>query len=271
VDADQPLVSILIPVRNASCYVGEAIESVREQTYSNWEIIVVDDGSTDNSVETVLEIMDNRVTVISLCTSHGISEALNIGLQNCSGEFIARLDADDVCYPGRIRAQVDYLESHPEIAVCGSGMVAFRGSKEFKMEAATGDLRLNLLKRNQLYHPTVMFRSSIIPGKYLYSSTAPHAEDYELWTRVAVAEEIANISEPLLRYRIHESQISVRKGHMQAIASQRVRSKYARRLQLDSRISKTQYISVVAASMIGRLVWRGRSILSGIRRFVLRY
>ena len=263
--AYQPLVSVLIPVRNASAFVRDAINSVRDQTYTNWEVVVVDDGSTDNSAETVVRMGVDRVKVISLGKEYGITHALNVGLRNCNGEYIARLDADDVCFQSRIETQVNFLKSHPEVAICGSSMVAFRGNEEFIMEASSGNLRLKLLTSNQLFHPTVMFRSSIVPAKYLYATTAPHAEDYELWTRIAVSEEIFNISEPLLRYRIHEFQISVQKGHAQAIAAQKVRSRYAKALRFELKISMSRYFRTVVSSMIWQSVWRLRSLLSRIR------
>jgi len=206
-----PRVTVLMPVFNAESYLAEAIESILGQTYTDMEILIIDDGSTDHSASIIASYRDPRIRVVQNDKNMTLVPTLNLGLDLANGYYIARMDADDVALPNRIEAQVRFLDAHPEIVVCGTGMKVIGSSTVFVPPTNPEVLRYKLHVRNCIAHPTVMFRASTLrDAKIYYNSDFTHAEDYELWNRLSENYRIANISRPLLHYRLSEEGVSRR-------------------------------------------------------------
>jgi len=219
----RPFVSVLLPVYNGEDYLAESIQSVLDQTYGNFELIVLDDGSTDRSREIGLQFaeLDARVKLVHNSSNHGLVTTLNHGLDIAQGKFIARMDADDICLPARFVKQVEYLESHPEIGVLGcdihymdeNGNLTVVPDFSFHSDV---EIRWNLFFINPFCHPAVMIRKSIIDKYQLrYDSQATHVEDYEFWGRFLLVSNGENLPEILLHYRIHSRSVGSTQGNIQ--------------------------------------------------------
>lgn len=208
----KPLVSIVLPVFNAQTHASEAIKSILRQTYSNFELIIIEDASTDKTRKVVREYTDTRVRFLANTDHLGVTKSLNRGLEATKGEYIARMDADDIALPTRLETQVKFLENHPEIGVVGTGVELIDakgkriGIKGFDQTHA--QLKNTLLRRNPLIHPTVMFRRILIEDYGGYDEVLDGAEDYDLWLRLAKHTYIVNLPDLLLKYRIHQESVS---------------------------------------------------------------
>ena len=228
--SQKPLVSVLIPCYNCEEYVEEAVMSIIKQTYSNLEILVIDDGSTDNT-KTILQRLaqkDSRIRYIKNEENLKLIKTLNKGLDLCNGKYIARMDADDISLPTRIEKQVNFLETHPEIGVVGTYIQIFGVRKSvWKMDTKDKYIRAHLFCNSSFAHPSVMMRTSILRDNHLYYNTDyPHAEDYKLWCDIAQYTKLANIPEILLFYRINENQVSNKYNKEQKETAQRIREEY---------------------------------------------
>jgi len=203
-------VSVLLPAFNASLYIEEAINSILSQSLSDFELIIVNDGSTDDTEKKVLQYADKRIVYIRLEKNEGIANALNAGLRLARGEYIARMDCDDIALKDRLKKQVDFLDEHKDITLCSSGVKTFGAyEKEVLYETNNEKLKFNLLFGSVFVHPAVMFRKADFDKYHLqYRQEYFPAEDYDLWTRVALQCKISNLSEPLLLYRVHKDQIT---------------------------------------------------------------
>jgi glycosyltransferase involved in cell wall biosynthesis len=206
-----PAITVLMPLYNAAPFLDEAIDSILAQTWTAFELLVIDDGSTDGSLEKVSARTDTRIRVEKLPHNQGVVAALNRGLQLAQGAYIARMDADDIAHPERLAKQLAYMEKHPEVGALGSDFESFGGSssaswvRHFDAE----NLHIALLFENPICHPTVMLRRSTLDALGLgYPDDALHAEEYALWIQIATRSRLANLPERLLRYRVHNQQIS---------------------------------------------------------------
>lgn len=201
-----PHVTVLLAVRDGEAHLREALESVLSQTYTDLELLVVDDGSTDRSREIVRSYDDARVRMIENDRNLGLAKSLNRGLALSQGELVARLDADDVCEPDRIARQVAFMEANPGTALVGS---TYREIDESGHVGRARPLPLRhahlcwaLLFYCPFVHSAVMMRkaltTSMLGG---YDETLTYAMDYELWRRIARRFHVANLDVPLVRYR----------------------------------------------------------------------
>ena len=208
---DQPKISVVLPVFNGQNYLAESLQSILNQSYANLEILVIDDGSTDKSAEIVRGYKDNRISLIQNEKNLGLITSLNKGLKLASGEFIARMDADDIAMPTRFEKQIAYLKANPEIAICGTRYVT-SGSKHPvspPLPTTHDEIRVTLIFRSAMAHPTVMIRRSVLlQNNISYNELYPSAEDYKLWTDLALCTRLGNLDEALLKYRVHEQQIT---------------------------------------------------------------
>lgn len=210
-----PLVSVLLPVHNASAYIRQAIDSILKQSFSDFELLIINDGSTDNSAEIISSFTDPRIVCITNEHNLGLIDSLNNGIQLAKGKYIARMDADDVALPGRFQLQVTKMETDSGIAVLAS-FVDFinedgevTGSWNTDREAVTEETINSLMPRtNCIAHPTVMMRATVAK-EFLYKQHQKGAEDWDLWLRIlASGKRIAKIPEVLLHYRIHPASIT---------------------------------------------------------------
>ena len=227
---NKPLVSVLIPCYNCEPYVREAVMSIMRQSYANLEILVIDDGSTDNTGNILKKLAeeDTRIVYIKNEKNLKLIATLNKGLDLCKGKYIARMDADDISVPTRIEKQVDFLEKHPNIGVVGTYTKNFgANNRTWKMETKDKYIRTNLLFSSCFAHPAVMMRTSVLRDNHLYYNTDyPHAEDYKLWCDIAQYTELANIPEVLLHYRINKNQVSYKYHKKQKETAQKIRKEY---------------------------------------------
>ena len=203
----EKLISVILPVYNSEKYILEAIQSILNQTYTNFELIILDDGSTDNTLSIVRNFDDKRISVLKSVKNYGIVYQLNKGIDNSNGEFIARMDADDISYPDRFQKQIDFLNTNPQIDVLGSfakkigeevGLIQYKYNKPKQIS-----FLLNFYC--YMLHPTVMMRKRIL-SKFKYSSDYPLAEDYGLWCQINNGNNLYILDEVLLDYRIHNEQ-----------------------------------------------------------------
>jgi len=221
------LVTVLMPVYNAEEYVKQAIESILLQTYSNFELLIIDDASTDASVEAIHSLKDDRIRFIQNEKNLGLIGTLNKGFDLAKGKYIARMDNDDLALPDRLKVQVDYLESHPEVGVFGSAYINLKDNVKGKTTTFlhNHDLLKSILFFNScMAHPTVMFRKEFIKKNNLkYTAGYTHAEDYEFWVRAIDKTQFSNAQEPLLLYRIHDKQTSNSESRAQQETASRIR------------------------------------------------
>jgi glycosyltransferase involved in cell wall biosynthesis len=199
----QHKVTVLLPVYNASRYLKASIDSILNQTYSDFELMIINDGSTDNSEEVILSIKDERINYLKNDKNRGLIYTLNRGLQLISSEYIVRMDADDLALPERIAKQVAFMDRHPEVAVCGTQLKYFGNSSvvtNFPLEHEL--LSTRLLFAPGINHPTAIMRTKVFrENKLEYDPAFPHIEDYHLWIRTAKYGRLANLPEVLLHYR----------------------------------------------------------------------
>lgn len=213
-----PKVSVLMPVYNAGQYLAQAIDSILSQSFRDWELILINDGSTDDSESIICHYDDERIYYIKNTTNLGLIETLNKGIDYCHGEYIARMDADDISLPDRFKHQVSFLDDHPAYIMCGTNAVVIdnAGNQTGKIRNLIGNdyLQINLLFSPPFIHPSVMIRSNILYNNR-YDKRYKHVEDFELWTRIARLGKVANINKELLKYRWHDSNVSVVNNEVQ--------------------------------------------------------
>ncbi len=219
-----PKVSVIMPAYNAEKYIKEAIDSILNQTFKDFEFIIIDDGSTDGTKEIISSYQESRIKLLENDKNLGLVGSLNKGLQIARGEYIARMDADDIALPERLEKQVDFLDKNQDIVLVGSWIDSFdeESKDHFIVEFASDPIIIKwlMVTKNQLAHASVVFRKEIIEREGGYSNKYEHAEDYELWSRLLKNYKIANIPEVLLKHRIHGESVSVkRESHNKQIGN----------------------------------------------------
>ena len=218
---------VVLPVRNGLPYIQEAVLSLLNQRFSDFSLLIIDDGSTDGTADELSELArsDARITLAS-ATGSGLVEALNQGLAWSTSPFLARMDADDVSLPTRFEAQLAYFDQHPEVDVVGSCVQMIDAHGRLLPDppaypTSPENVRRQLFaNRNPIAHPTVMMRSQKIKDLGGYRSPMKSAEDFDLWLRVAECGELANLPDRLLQYRVHDHQVSEADRLEQSFASE---------------------------------------------------
>mgnify|MGYP000382495506 CR=1 FL=1 len=212
-NSGQPLVSVVLPVRNGEQWLEESLQSIKDQTFSNFEVVVVDDHSTDHSMQVVRD-MNLRNLRIVRGRGEGLATALSVGISAAKGALIARQDQDDVSSPVRFERQVDFLSTNPDYVACGSAAWLFGETfgqpRVLKAPESDASIRLNLLIRNPMVHSSVMMVKKAVEsvGGYQSPSNMAYPEDYSLWSRLAKAGKLANLPTPLVHYR-HDASGSI--------------------------------------------------------------
>lgn len=223
---DVPLISVILPVYNGERYLAAAVQSILAQTCADFELLIVDDGSTDSTADIVRQFAAADARVRVLWQDHGgIVAGLNRGLAEARGELIARMDADDIARPERFAKQVEFLRRHPACVAMGTAMLYVdpEGAPIDTQETETDPdtLLRNLLLLNPdgksgLAHPTVMMRRTVVLAVGGYRSNFEATEDIDLWLRLAERGSLGNVAEVLLDYRLHEESVSHRRRATQA-------------------------------------------------------
>lgn len=211
-----PLVSVLIPIKGDCPYLPIAIQSVRLQSLGDWELLICRDLIDDSSSRYLADLveMDTRIKIIDT-VGLALPSALNKGLDECTGEFIARFDADDIMLPGRLHNQVLFLQENPEYVVCGGQIVIIDENQKLALASPYYNLNDRTLKRKIDYkcpfpHPASTIRTRVLREAFGYSAQYKFAEDYELWLRLSSSGKFANLKKPVLAYRAYASQTSAR-------------------------------------------------------------
>jgi len=205
-----PKISVIMPAYNAEKYIGEAIDSILNQTFTDFEFIIIDDGSSDGTVAVVKSYDDKRIRFYQNEQNMGVAATLNRGLDLATGEYIARMDSDDISLQERFEKQIYYMDEHPGCAVLGGGIELFfakRGQRIFSK--TTEILKVDLLFGCCFAHPAVMLRAKYFcRNGFRYDTHFNKMEDYDLWDRVSQQYDIAALPDVLLRYRIHPNQVT---------------------------------------------------------------
>ena len=223
-----PLVSVVMPVYNGEQFIRETIDSVLNQSYCNFEFIIVNDGSVDSTQQIISSYDDKRIVSLNLPKNQGVSNARNMGTDLSGGEFIAFCDADDLYDTGRLQTQVDFLISNPAVDVCGSYFMVFENGHEKLIEHPLTDQKIkeHFFTANCIGQPSVMGRSSVF-RKYKYNPELQASEDYDLWARMATGGVVfANVPFPLVKYRLHPAQASKTKGRLLYVTSNTISTNY---------------------------------------------
>lgn len=208
-------VSVLMPVHDGEKYIQQAVESIRSQTYSDFEFIIVDDGSSDNTVPMLEKYAaeDSRIVLVFNKTNLGLARSLNYGLDLAKGEYIARMDADDISLPERLAAQVFFLDAHPEVGILGTAasLIDSQGMLGHLIQYPERHATLCWIMcffENPIIHPSVMFRRKLVVEMGGYDEKYVTSQDFDLWSRMEVSTKLANIQDVYLHLRKHEENIS---------------------------------------------------------------
>lgn len=207
-----------MPVYNAAKYLNETINSILNQTYNDFEFLIIDDGSTDNSLEILYSYNDPRIKILKNEKNIGYVKTLNKLIDLSKGEYIARQDNDDLSLPDRIEKQVLFLNINKDVGVCGTNAFIFgKKRKMTQMPIANDEIKAYMIINNPMVHPTIMYRKSIFEvlniGKY--NEDLCPAEDYAMWFEISKKTKLANLPQPLLKYRWHENNTSQLKKNIQ--------------------------------------------------------
>lgn len=217
-----PLVSVIMPIRNAAPFLDVAIRSIRAQSLSEFEFILVDDGSTDDSARIMGDhaASDSRISAVRLAHC-GVARALNHALAVAQAPLVARMGADDEAKPERLERQVAFLDAHPEIAVLGTGGEVIdaddRHQGSFVIDTDPARIRSNLLCANCIVHPSVVMRREAVLAAGGYRPVFTASEDYDLWLRLSERHDLSNLPELLMRYRCHPDQLSGARTHLRIL------------------------------------------------------
>ena len=220
-----PMISVVMPVYNGEKYLNECIDSILNQTFSNFEFIIVNDASTDKTEEIILSYTDKRIVYVKNLKNLKISKTLNKGIQLAKGKYIARMDADDISLPNRFEKQLVFLEKNDDIGVVGSMWYCIDSkSKIFEtvehLPISSNECYFMAIVQgeNSVGHPCVMFRANIIQNVGGYNKKYDTAEDIELWFRMILSGiKFNNLSDKLLKYRYHNSQTSSEQNKVQVL------------------------------------------------------
>lgn len=224
--APSPTVTVLLPAYNAGQYLQESVASVLQQTYTSFELLILDDGSTDGCTDFLAQIADERVHVVK--RKHNYIATLNYGLSMARGKYVARMDADDKMHPARLEEQVAVLEADESIVICASYMQRMGGEEVYNsgLQGTINPFAHILLLGNFIAHPTVMLRTDYLRAHQLkYRPKYIYAEDYKLWAEVAcLGGALFIIPKPLLEYRTSEGQVSRVHNQQQRETAGRIRN-----------------------------------------------
>jgi hypothetical protein len=251
---EKTAVSVVMSVYNGARFLDKALYSIRDQTYRNFEFVIIDDGSSDATPEILAghAADDSRISVLSQ-QNRGLIESLQKGFAAASGKYIARMDADDVAKPYRLEMQVEFLTSNPGIALVG-GAIEIIDSESKVVATVRSPSHPEGLRRelrefgNAIAHPTVMFRRRVLEEVGGFRSAYQYAEDYDLWLRMVEKFDLANLQEVLLGYRRHEAAISHQHIKQQALSALCART--TAKLRLEGHPDPTFNVDLITETVL---------------------
>jgi len=210
---NDPKVTVLMPAYNAGEYIGEAIKSVLEQSFADFELLIINDGSTDDTEKIIRSFKDPRIVLINQ-DNKGIASALNAGLYIARADYVARFDADDICYPNRLKVQYDFITSYPQYSIVGSavdyadadGHYIFTHHPEGHLNEEIQQLKYTICP---FIHSSVIYKKEVIINNGGYSEYAYTYEDHFLWVNILKNEKACNLSQSLIKVRLSPQSISI--------------------------------------------------------------
>jgi glycosyltransferase involved in cell wall biosynthesis len=231
----QPAATVLMPLFNGKTYLTQAVESILGQTFGDFELLVIDDGSTDDGPNIVKGYRDPRIRLLANDTNLGIAATLNRGIGLARGKYVARMDCDDISLPHRLEKQFAFMEAHPDVGVCGSRVRRIGAKKGiWKVKARDEAIKSRLLFENAMAHPSVMIRKSVLVENNLrYDPALRCSQDYAFWVDLSRHSRLANLEQVLVLYRVHASQISEAKKAEQRCAADGIRARQLRLLSKE--------------------------------------
>ncbi len=219
-----PKVSVIMSTYNDSEYIRNSIESILNQTYKDFEFIIIDDASTDDTVAIIKGYDDKRIKLIVNEQNQGLTKNLNKALKIVTGQYVARMDGDDISYLNRLEKQVEYMDRHSDVYLLGTAIRNIGASDLYwKLPDDSEELKIRMLLHPVFAHPSFMFRKELIDEGIMYDETFRTAQDYNFAARVAKKHKIGRLQEVLLCYRVHEKQISNTSNKNQTDNAARVR------------------------------------------------
>ncbi len=234
------MISVVMPTYNTpTCILREAVESILNQTYEDFEFIIIDDGSTNDSVDYLNSLKDRRIRLIRNPENLGITKSLNIGFQVARGKYIARMDGDDVALPERFIKQYRFMERHPDVILCGSACKNIGAdSRLIRVKEQNLDMetyRISALFRNPgPIHPTAFFNHALLLKYGLkYDESLIYSQDYGLWVEIGKVGHVCKLKDVLLLRRVHENQISGKLRKEQVRCDLMIQGKLLRKLLGD--------------------------------------
>lgn len=229
-----PLISVILPVYNVADYIGEAMDSILRQTIQDFEILVIDDCSTDNTLAIIQAFEDNRIKIIEKLNNKGLVDSLNTGIENAKGKYIARMDGDDISHVKRFEKQMKVLEENNNIKACGCWLKEF-GSRNniIRHKEYHQEIVANLLLKCSMSLGAVMFKAEWLKP-FKFREEMKHVEDYDFWARTAWLGNFYNIQETLYYYRVHESQVSNHFNHLQRLRDVNIKMLLFNKLNFDT-------------------------------------
>lgn len=242
-------VSVLMPVYNSEKYVSEAIESMLNQTFDDFEFIIVDDASTDNTLNIIKSFTDERIKLIENKINVGNNNARNIGMGKAVGKYICAMDADDIATPDRIQSQLNFMEANQEYGMCGGFFKIIPTNEICTRTTNYEELKVWLLSNVIFKHPTVFWRTSFLKKfKLDYNPKMRYAADYDIFVRAASHFPVTIIPKVILNFREHSEQITMAKSAEQGKTSDHIRLK-----QLEFfNINPTKQEALLHLSLINR-------------------
>ena len=207
----EPLISVIMPVYNAGLFLRQAIDSILMQSVRDFEFLIIDDCSADASREIVAGYDDPRITLITNTSNLGVARTLNKGLELAKGDYIARMDADDLSEPKRFATQVAFMNEYPQLAISGSWVWRQDGTKKFLLRYPVGRecVESFLLFGNPLAHPTVFMRRHKVLELGQYDPECPAAQDYDFWSRCFQQCAMDNVARPLVSWRCNPDGVTM--------------------------------------------------------------
>lgn len=225
---NDPLVSVIMPAFNVKRYVSDAIESILNQTYKNFEFIIIDDNSTDGTLDIIKDYrkQDSRIVVTRNEENLGVTKSLNKGVKLAKGKYIIRMDADDWSYPERLELQVSLMERYPEVVVSGSYIEVCDASLKTKnirkYHLDDRNIRKHIFRYSPFAHPATIWQAKVLKTQR-YNEKIVVCQDYELYFRIGTMGKLMNLDKVLLKLRMHEQSISARLNDLQSKATVLIR------------------------------------------------
>nr|MCR5024531.1 glycosyltransferase [Lachnospiraceae bacterium] len=209
---DEPLISVVMATYNDAQDLKRSVGSILRQTFRRLEMIIIDDGSTDNTQEVLLGIQDDRLVLIKNDKNKGLPYSLNRGIMCARGKYIARMDADDISFPKRLELQYEYMESHPDITICGCDYVYLNENRKpvyYHVDDNSDEIRSRVIYTQPLAHPSWVIRKADISGKIKYNNKFKRSQDYEMMCQIIKhGLKLGNVEKTLLFYDYRDNSIS---------------------------------------------------------------